>query len=119
MTNKKLFSRKELIEKGYPFGKAFEGIPMGDADVEWKRTNPDIVVYRPKGSGIYDGDNEHFLVFEAPKSDELMAVWNQSSCEGRGDNHLVISSVSLSRLCLKYTSNLVINTITRNEACIH
>jgi len=91
MTNKKLFSRKELIEKGYPFGKAFEGIPMGDADVEWKRTNPDIVVYRPKGSGIYDGDNEHFLVFEAPKSDELMAVWNQSSCEGRGDNHLVIS----------------------------
>jgi len=29
------------------------------------------------------------------------------------------SSVSLSRLCLKYTSSLVINTITRFEACIH
>ncbi len=56
---------------------------------EWKRSKPDVVVYLPKGNA--DGDNEHFLVFEAPKSDELLATWNQSSCEGRGDNRAVIA----------------------------
>lgn len=34
-------------------------------------------------------DNEHFLVFEASQSEELFAVWAQSSVEGHGDNHLV------------------------------
>lgn len=56
---------------------------------EWKRTGPDEVVYIPKGN--HDGDNEHFLVFEAPKSDELLAMWTQSSVEGRGDNRIVIT----------------------------
>ncbi len=58
-------------------------------DKEWLRSRPDVVVYTPKGKA--DGDNEHFLVFEAPKSDELLATWNQSSCEGRGDNRAVIA----------------------------
>jgi hypothetical protein len=56
---------------------------------EWRRSQPDVVVYLPKGNA--DGDNEHFLVIEAPKSDELLATWNQSSCEGRGDNRAVIA----------------------------
>ncbi len=56
---------------------------------EWRRSLPDVVVYLPKGKA--DGDNEHFLVFEAPKSDELLAMWNQSSCEGRGDNRAVLA----------------------------
>ena len=56
---------------------------------EWKRTNPDIVVYRPTSKE--DGDNEHFLVFEAPKSNELLAMWTQSSVEGHGDNRAVIA----------------------------
>ena len=88
---KNLFSRNELIEMGYPFGKYGKDIPLGDPDVEWKRSNPDICVFVPTGSGIYNGDNEHFLVFKAPKSEELLALWTQSSVEGRGDNHLVLA----------------------------
>jgi len=56
---------------------------------EWLRTNPDVIVYLPKGKN--DGDNEHFLVFEAPKSDELLAIWTQSSVEGHGDNRAVLA----------------------------
>ncbi len=87
----KLYSRQELIDKGYPFGKAAPGIPLGDEKVEWNRTNPDIVLYKPKGDASYTNDNEHFLVIKAPHSDELIATWTQSSCEGRGDNHIVIA----------------------------
>ena len=60
-----------------------------DIKEEWRRTKPDVIVYIPKNSE--DGDNEHFLVFEAPKSDELLAIWTQSSVEGRGNNHAVIA----------------------------
>ncbi|MDR1092364.1 MAG: exo-alpha-sialidase [Prevotella sp.] len=56
---------------------------------EWSRTNPDIIVYLPDGKE--DGDNEHFLVFDAPHSKELLAIWTQSSVEGRGDNRAVIA----------------------------
>ena len=58
---------------------------------EWQRTKPDIVVYIPKGAEAHDEDNEHFLVFPAPGGKELLAVWNQSSCEGRGDNRVVLA----------------------------
>lgn len=88
---KGLFSREELIEMDFPFGKYGEDIPLGDPDVEWKRSNPDLQVFVPTGSGIYNGDNEHFLVFEAPGGKELLALWTQSSVEGRGDNHLVLA----------------------------
>ena len=57
---------------------------------EWRRTNPDIVVYLPRAGQRNDTDNEHFLVFESPAG-ELLAMWTQSSCEGRGDNHLVLA----------------------------
>ncbi|WP_262686852.1 sialidase family protein [Paenibacillus baimaensis] len=56
---------------------------------EWKRSNPDITVFVPK-EDAYTGDNEHFLVFESPKG-EWLALWTQSSVEGHGDNHLVLS----------------------------
>lgn len=56
---------------------------------EWQRTDPDVVVYLPQSDE--DGDNEHFLVFEAPKSDELLAIWTQSSVEGHGDNRAMIA----------------------------
>ena len=71
-------------------GTSARGDRSGEAG-EWRRSNPDIVVYLPKGEAQADTDNEHFLVFEAPKSDELLAVWTQSSCEGRGDNHVVLA----------------------------
>lgn len=60
-----------------------------DQTMDWKRSDPDLVVYLPQGKS--DTDNEHFLVFEAPQSDELLALWNQSSCEDHGDNHIVIA----------------------------
>ncbi|MBQ7050152.1 MAG: exo-alpha-sialidase [Firmicutes bacterium] len=86
-------SREELIAQGYPYGKSTEGIPQGNTEVEWKRTKPDVVVYRPHME-MWDGDNEHFLVFESPRYDGLMAIWTQSSCEGRGDNHIMFSRSS-------------------------
>jgi hypothetical protein len=86
-----LFSRNELIELEYPFGRYGKDIPLGDPEVEWKRSNPDIKVFVPTGTGIYNADNEHFLVFNAPGNNELLALWTQSSVEGFGDNHLVLS----------------------------
>lgn len=56
---------------------------------EWLRSDPDIVVFKPRSDE--EGDNEHFLVFEAPKSSELLAIWTQSSVEGHGDNRAVIA----------------------------
>jgi len=66
-------------------------MPDVDLATDWQRSNPDIVVYVPEGGDNNDTDNEHFLVYPAPHSDELIAIWTQSSCEGRGDNHLVIA----------------------------
>ena len=58
---------------------------------EWQRSNPDVVVYLPREDCRADTDNEHFLVSAAPKSGDLLALWTQSSCEGRGDNHLALA----------------------------
>lgn len=67
-----------------------KAIEIGYAEHEYKRTNPDSVVYIPKeGPEHNDGDNEHFLVFNAPKSHELIAIWTQGSMEPSGDNHIV------------------------------
>jgi hypothetical protein len=64
--------------------------PRGDPATEWRRSQPDVVVYIPKGAPHNDTDNEHFLVFESPRAG-LLAMWTQSSVEGRGDNHLVLA----------------------------
>jgi hypothetical protein len=75
-------------------GKGSIGVSEGtaqDQDTEWQRSEPDIVVFRPKGGDRHDTDNEHFLVFESPSGNGLLALWTQSSCEGRGDNHLVLA----------------------------
>ena len=62
-----------------------------DPRTDWQRSDPDIVVYLPKGEEYHDTDNEHFLVFAAPSGEELIAMWTQSSCEGRGDNRAMIA----------------------------
>ena len=62
-----------------------------DPATDWKRSNPDIVVYLPKEGDLNDGDNEHFLVLHSPQSKELLAMWTQSTTEGYGDNHLVLA----------------------------
>jgi hypothetical protein len=61
------------------------------AGEEWRRSNPDVVVYLPKGGKHHDGDNETFLVFPAPGGDELIGIWTQSSVEGRGDNRIMLA----------------------------
>lgn len=59
---KVLPTREELVAQNYPYGMSAPGIPMGNPEVEWQRSQPDVVVYRPQ-MPAYDGDNEHFLVF--------------------------------------------------------
>lgn len=56
---------------------------------EWLRTEPDVVVFLPRG--LDDGDNEHFQVFPSPGGEELLAIWTQSSVEGRGDNRIAFA----------------------------
>ncbi len=69
---------------------AIQAIEIGYIDREYKRTNPDSVVYIPaEGPDHNDGDNEHFLVCNAPCSEELIAIWTQGSMEPSGDNHIV------------------------------
>ena len=69
-----------------------QAIEIGYIEDEYKRTQPDSIVYIPKeGDDYNDGDNEHFLVFNAPKSNELLAMWTQGSMEPSGDNHIMLA----------------------------
>ncbi len=63
-----------------------------DLATELYRTEPDFVVYVPKSVDGSTGDsgNEHFMVFRGPDG-SLMAVWTQSTYEGRPDQHIVFS----------------------------
>src|SRR5882757_9200034 len=79
--------RRDLLASS---GLLLAKVTVGDPAEEWKRSHPDVVVYRPKEQGLNDGDNEHFLVFESPKGD-LLAMWTQSSVETHGDNHLMLA----------------------------
>ena len=65
--------------------------PVGDPATDWKRSKPDVTVYLPKAGEQHDGDNEMFIVFPAPRSDELLGMWTQSSVEGRGDNRIMLA----------------------------
>jgi hypothetical protein len=59
-------------------------------ELELARTHPDRVVFVPKSMDGSTGDtgNEHFLVFRGP-SGGLMAVWTQSTYEGKPDMRIV------------------------------
>jgi hypothetical protein len=61
-------------------------------ETEIQATGPDYVVYVPDlNDGKFDDTgNEHFLVFDGPDG-SLMAVWTQSSFEGRPDQRIVFS----------------------------
>ena len=63
-----------------------------DLNIELNKTHPDYVVYAPKSIDGSTGDtgNEHFLVFNGPDG-SLMAVWTQSSYEGKPDQRIVFS----------------------------
>ena len=64
---------------------------FNEPDTEYLRTNPDYVVYIPKGGAFADTDNEHFLVQPSMNGEELWAVWTQSRVEGYGDNRIMFS----------------------------
>lgn len=57
---------------------------------EWKRTNPDMIVYLPKGEDAIDAHNEQFLVVPSLKG-SFLAFWTQSSYEGDGVHRVVTS----------------------------
>lgn len=81
------------------FGKnpndACTAIELGDPKKEHNRTNPDVVMYVPReGDDYNDGDNEHVLVVESPKSQTLLAMWTQGTMEPFGDNHTMLSRSS-------------------------
>ena len=57
---------------------------------EWKRTQPDYVLYLPPEPLGNDGDNEHLLVVETPKG-ELLATWSQGAYEMSRDYRTVSS----------------------------
>ena len=63
-----------------------------DINVELRKTQPDFVVYVPASTDGSTGDtgNEHFLVFDAPDR-SLLALWTQSTFEGRSDQHVVLA----------------------------
>ena len=80
-------------------GRPEDPLRMPEAQVLLERmkgelyaTHPDYVVFVPevKGDEVSDTGNEHFLVFDGPDG-SLMAVWTQSSHEGRPDQHIVFS----------------------------
>ncbi|MBD2862866.1 exo-alpha-sialidase [Paenibacillus oceani] len=58
---------------------------------EWRRTNPDIIVYLPKQPQGEDADNEHFLVFEAAYDGDLLAMWTRGEAEGGRNVHVALS----------------------------
>ncbi len=59
---------------------------------ELARTNPDYVIYVPRGDDerVPDTGNEHFLVFRR-KDGTLAAVWTQSGHEGQYNQHIVFA----------------------------
>lgn len=57
---------------------------------EWKRSNPDFVVYLPRGAQGGDAENQHFNVVATP-SGAFLAFWTQASVENAADQHVVMS----------------------------
>lgn len=53
-------------------------------------TNPDYVMYVPKYKD-YESDNVHLHVVDHPQFGGLIAFWTQSTIEGAGDNHAMMS----------------------------
>ena len=101
-------AREELIAMGYLYGKAAEGIPMGNPQQEYLRTKPDFVVYRPHRPDGIDQDNVHFQVVPVKSGKKLFAIWTQSSVEGYGNNHLVCSSTED---CVHWTEPVMLSGV--------
>lgn len=60
---------------------------------EWKRTSPDLAIYKPGGIDGPDAINQHFLVTTTPGGDWL-ATWTTASDEGAPDQRVVVARSS-------------------------
>ena len=59
MSNLDMFFGKSPLDKN-------QELEIGDPETEWKRSNPDIVVYKPKEGDLNDGDNDVVTGRERP-----------------------------------------------------
>ena len=57
---------------------------------EWKRTNPDIVLYLPQEENGYDAVNQHFLVKKSPTG-AWLAFWTSGADEGQANQSMRFS----------------------------
>ena len=57
---------------------------------EWKRTDPDVVVYLPEEENGFDSVNQHFLVKKSPNG-AYLAFWTRGADEGEVNQHVVVS----------------------------
>jgi len=57
---------------------------------EWKRTEPDIVVYLPEQEDSFDATTQHFLVIKSPRG-AWLAFFTRGADEGEINQHVVIS----------------------------
>ena len=57
---------------------------------EWKRTNPDIIVYLPEKEVAFDSVNQHFCVVRTPR-DAWLAIWTRGADEGEPNQSVVAS----------------------------
>ena len=57
---------------------------------EWKRTEPDCVVYLPDEENGFDAVNQHFLVTATPRG-AWLAFWTRAAEEGAPNQSVVVS----------------------------
>ena len=83
---------------------------------DWKRTNPDLVVYLPRTAHGPDGYADHFLVDFTPGGD-LLAMWTQSYTEEAGTMHIVFAR-SEDQGCTWTVPELLIGATSKEEVSV-
>ncbi|MDP6107321.1 MAG: sialidase family protein [Candidatus Brocadiia bacterium] len=58
---------------------------------DWKRTEPDLVLYLPPKPAGPDGDNEHIIINFMPKSGDMLATWTTGTYESAPNSRTVFS----------------------------
>ncbi len=75
--------RRQFLISGLAARQAWAG-------EEWRRSKPDLVVYRPKTEKDFDAENQHFLVALLPTG-TFLAMWTRASQEAAVDQHIAFS----------------------------
>ncbi len=58
---------------------------------DWKRTEPDLVLYLPPRPAGPDGDNEHLIINFMPSSGDMLATWTTGTYESAPNSRTVFS----------------------------